>query len=222
MSSTAAAPLLNQPVSKQALFLSPLERWIPTWNLEGYVSLLERAGYRVDLLFSENVSISFLRSGLANYDIIILRTDSFSWEGFNYYCSGDPVTFEARSRYAAEVSDRQLHIGACVGFSFKFIQSNYPANSLRAGMVFVMDGYSAEMSSVFLAAGSAVYVGYYDGYPLVWGRMDALSLKWLSFLSKGYPVKTAVPMLYNYLTFGHGDTGTWPSLFWYGDGNFKL
>ena len=216
-----AMPLFAD-TSKRAVFLSPIEEWRSTWNLEEYVSLLESAGYQVDVLMNGNVSISFLKSGLSDYDIIILRTDSFYYEGFSYFCTGEPVTDNASETFAQEISNREIHVGACIGFSAEFIRLNYLENSLRPGLVFVIDGYSAELSSPFISAGASVYVGYYDAYPLGWGRIDALSIKWLSYLAKGNSVKEATPLLYNYLTGGHGDTASWPTIFWYGNGTYKI
>lgn len=216
-----AVPFFAETV-KQAVFLSPLEEWIPTWHLEEYVSILEQAGYQVDVFLSENVSISFLKTRLADYDIIVLRTDSFTDEGINYYCSGEPATFEAREEYAGEISTREIQVGACVGFSAAFIQNNYPANSLRNGLVEVIDGYSADLSSAFLKAGSATYMGYYDAGSLAWGRMDALSIKWMKYLAQGYTVKDATLQLYLYLNQGHGNSVAWPAVFLYGDGDFKI
>ena len=216
-----AVPFFAETV-KQAVFLSPLEEWMPTWHLEEYVSILEKAGYQVDVFLSENVSISFLKTGLAGYDIIILRTDSFTEEGMNYYCSGEPATFEARKEYAGEISAKEIQVGACVGFSAAFIQNNYSANSLRNGLVQVVDGYSADLSSAFLKAGAAAYMGYYDAGSLRFGRMDALSIKWLKFLAQGYTVNDATLQLYLYLNLGHGHSATWPAVFLYGDGDFKI
>ncbi len=217
----AAAPFFTE-TNKQAVFLSPLEEWRPTWHLEEYVSLLEKSGYHVDVLLNENVSISFLKTGLANYDIIILRTDSMNYKGFNYYCSGEPVSFQARRNFAGEISTNEIHVGACVGFSLNFIKNNYPSGSLRAGLVYVIDGFSEDLASTFVAAGATAYVGYYDAYPLGWGRVDALSIKLLSYLSQGYTVKDAVVRLYLYLRTGHGETASWPSVYYYGDTQFKI
>ncbi len=208
--------------SKQAVFISPMESTRSTWNLEEYVSLLEGAGYEVDLVFDENASVTFFATALSNYDVVILRTDSFTREGFNFYCTGEPVTWGTRTTYAEEISARALDAGVCLGFSMKFIDINYVPGSLRNGMVYVIDGYSADLAGAFLNAGSAVYVGYYDAYPLGWGRIDALSLKFLSYVTAGHSVKEAVPMLYTYLCLGHGVTGNWPSIFYYGEGSFRM
>ena len=218
---TYSAPLLSSS-DKQAVFISPLERWEPTWHRKEYVSLLENAGYHVDVVLDEDASISFLKTGLASYDVIVLRTDSFTYEGYSYYCAGDDVTAKSRADFAAEISQHEVQVGACVGFSGAFIRDNYPANSLRKGLVFVVDGYSADLSSSFLKAGSAVYVGYYDANTLAWGRTDCMSLKWLSYMARGDSVKDATLNLYVYVNRGHGQTALWPSMFSYGDVTYRL
>jgi hypothetical protein len=207
---------------KRAVFLSPLEDWYPTWNLNEYVSTIEQAGYQVDVFLGENVSIAFLKTGLSDYDVIIFRTDSFTSEGVNYYCSGEPPTTAARKEYAVEASNQEIEVGACVGFSHVFIRNHYPEGSLRKGLVFVIDGYSADLSFAFLKAGAAAYMGYYDARPLRFGCMDALSIKWLKFLGQGYTVKEAMLELYLYLSRGHGRDATWPSMFLEGDYGLRI
>jgi len=195
---------------------------MPTWNRDAYLSSLQRAGYQVDLLVNEEVSVSFLRTGLVKYDVIILRTDSFRWEGLDYYCSGEPATSGARKAFSREVSSRELRIGECVGFSALFIQHNYPANSLRRGLVFTIGSVSGGLASVFLAAGSAAFIGYYHEFSLGWGRMDCFSEKLLAYLSEGRSVRDSVVQLDIYIRVGHGNTADWPTVYWIGDGTFKI
>ena len=218
-SHASALPLFSE-TGKQAVFLSPMELWMPTWYLEGYVSQLERAGYHVDVLLNEDVSISFLKTGLANYDIIILRTDSFDNEGVVYYCSGEPVTTKTRTAFTAEISSGELQVGVCVGFNEAFLKDNYPPNSLRPGLVFAIGSLTTDLSSAFLAGGSSAFISYNGG--LQWGQFDALSIRVLRYLAQGYTVKDALTELNKYLQAGHGKTANWPSPYWSGNGDFKI
>ncbi|MCJ7455325.1 hypothetical protein MUP07_01100 [Candidatus Bathyarchaeota archaeon] len=217
----SAAPLLSS-TSRQAVFLSPWERWMPTWYRDGYVTQLERAGYHVDILLNEDVSISFLMTGLANYDLIILRTESFYDEGLSYYCSGEPVTSKSSTTFAAQIAARELQVSHCIGFSMLFLKHNYSPGSLRQGLVYVFGGPSAELSTAFISAGAAVFIGFYEPYSLGWGRMDALSIKYFRYLAQGSTIKDATLQLYNYLNTGHGSTSTWPIVYWYGNGGYKI
>lgn len=194
---------------------------MPTWNLQGYLSPLEHAGYHVDVLLNENVSISFLAGNLTNYDIIILRTTWFQSEGTTYYCSGEPVN-QASTAFAGEITSKELGIDICVGFTALFLQSSYPPGSLRHGLVYVLGPVGDELSAVFLAAGASVFIGYHEDFPLMWGRMDAFSQALFRFLSQGLTVRDSVAQLYLYLIRGHGATATWPHPYWSGDGKFKI
>jgi hypothetical protein len=220
--SYASAMPLFSGASKQALFLSPLEAWMPTWNLEEYVSQLEHAGYHVDVLLNENVSISFLKTGLANYDLIILRTDSFFHEGIHYYCSGEPVTYQTSTVFANEISSHELQVGACLAFSVVFLEDNYPAGSLRHGLVYAIGSTTDELSDAFLSGGSAVFLGYDATFRLDWGQIDALSIMLFTYMSQGYSVEDAMNQLNMYLYTGHGTTNDWLLPYWTGDGNFKI
>jgi len=220
ITNVAAAPFFTG-TSRLAAFMSPLERSMPTWHQDWYVSMLENAGYKVDILLNEDVSISFLQTGLAKYDVVILRTDYFVGEGFDFFCSGEP-TKKAQSTFASEISSHEIEVGECVGFSLLFLMNNYPAGSLH-GLVYVVSGASAELAAGFTKAGASVFIGYYeDMYGLAWGRMDVLAIQVLKYMSRGASVKDAMNQLYQYLVQGHGVTATLPSIYWSGDGDFKI
>ena len=208
--------------TKQALFLSPIEQFSPTWDLQGYVYPLEHAGYHVDVLLNENVSIAFLKTGLANYDLIILRTESFTIEGTGYFCSGEPVTSQTSTALAQEIQSREVAVSACVGFSYLFIKHNYAAKSLRPGLVYVLGSATIELSPAFLENGASVFVGYQEECSLGWGQLDAISIKLFGFMSQGYSVKEAMIQLYIYLSTGHGSAEDWSLPSWVGNGDFKI
>ena len=218
-----AAPSFSE-TSKQAVILSPLEGWMPTWNMDTYVLLLQHAGYSVDVLLNEQVSISFLEVGLAKYDLIILRTDFFNDESANYYCSGEAVTDETSRTYVNEISAGELRIAVCLGFSPLFLQHWYQNNSLNAGLVYVLSGVSSGLSSAFLNAGASVFVGYDGELTLEWGRMDAYSQAYFKYLVRGFSVEESQMELRAYLVWGHGVTANWTQeqLRWVGDGDYKI
>jgi hypothetical protein len=205
---------------KRAVFLSPVEQWIPTWNLPAYLSPLEHAGYHVDVLLNENVSISFLAENLTNYDIIILRTTWFQSEGIYYYCSGEPVN-ETSTTFAGEISSKELGIDICVGFTALFLQSSYSPGSLH-GLVYVLGASGDQISNAFLIAGASVFIGYSEDTYLMWGQIDASSQTLFGFLSQGSTARDSVAQLYFYLCSGHGSTATWILPHWEGDGKFKI
>jgi len=222
-----AAPSFVEPPSfadatRRAVFISPVEKIMPTWGIESYKSLLERAGYQVDVLLNENASISFFEIGLAKYDLIILRTDSFVSEGLRFYCAGDKAGASARGTFAGEIALKEVMVSECVGFSVLFLQNHYPVSSLPKGLVIAVGSNTAELSTVFLKAGAAALIGYYDEHCMQWGTLDSYSLKLLYYLSNGYSVKGSTTQLYTYLYTGHGKTADWILPYWAGDGSYKI
>jgi len=218
----AVALSSSSETGKQAVILSPLEGWMQTWNMETYLFLLQHAGYKVDVLLNEQVSISFLKAGLAKYDLIILRTDFINDESASYYCSGEVVTSDTASTFANEISTGELKIGVCLGFSSLFLRHYYQSNSLKPGLVYVLAGASAELSSALLDAGASVFVGYDHVFTLQWGRMDAFSQAFLKYLARGYSVEDAQVELRLYLIMGHGVTADWPQMRLIGDLDYKI
>ena len=215
-----AAPSFTA-TSKRAVFISPLEKIEPTWGFDAYKTLLQRAGYQVDIILDGSASISFFETGLAKYDLIVLRTDSFASEGLTYYCAGDKADASARGTFAGEIGLKEVQVGECVGFSTIFLQNHYPAGSLR-GLVLAVGSNTAELSTVFLKAGAAALIGYYDEHFTQWGNLDSYSLKLLYYLSQGYSVAGANIQLYLYLYMGHGLTADWILPYWDGDGSYKI
>jgi hypothetical protein len=217
----SALPSFSE-AEKRAVFLSPVEQWYPTWNLPAFLSPLEQAGYHVDVLLNENVSISFLAENLTNYDIIILRTTWFQSETKAiYYCSGEPVNHTSTT-FAGEISSQELGIDICVGFTALFMQSSYPPGSLRHGLIYVFGAPGDELSTVFLAAGASAFIGYSEHDYLMWGRMDAFSQALFTYLSQGLTVSDSIGALYFYVCRGHGETAAWPEPYWAGNGKFKI
>jgi hypothetical protein len=220
---TVASPAFSG-TSKRAVFLSPLENWMPTWNIDSYVKPLESAGYAVDVVLGKNASMAFLSSQLPNYDIVILRTDAFDHEGRAYYCSGDdPFDSKTKTTYGGEISTRDLAIGACLGFSGTYMQHSYPAGSMRHGLFFALGSGLEELSAIMLTAGFDVFVTYsMSALSLQWGRYDALSEGFFKYLGQGSTVKNSIIELNQYLRRGHGLTADWPMIYYCGDGNFVL
>jgi hypothetical protein len=193
-----------------------------TWNMVSYVSLLQHAGYTVDVLQNAQVSISFLKTGLAKYDLIILRTDFFNDESLTYFCSGEPVTGETKGTFASEIAAKELRVGVCLGFSILFLRNNYQDGTLQHGLVYALGGGTAELSGEFLRAGSAVFIGFDQAFSLRWGRMDAYSQQFFKYLVRGYSVEDSQVELRSYLIIGHGVTADWPQFRWIGDGDYKI
>ena len=225
-SSGFAAPSFVEPPSfagttKRAVFLSPLEKIEPTWGFETYKSLLEGAGYQVDVLLDGNASISFFETGLAKYDLIVLRTDSMVSEGLTYYCAGDKADGSARGTFAGEIALKEVLVGECVGFSTLFLVNHYPAGSL-SGLVIAVGSDTADLSTFFLQAGAAALIGFYGEHSSYWGILDSYSLKLLYYLSQGYSVESANIQLLIYLYTGHGKTADWIQPYWAGDGSYKI
>jgi hypothetical protein len=198
-----------------------LEDWYQTYNLDTYVSVLQKAGYQVDVFLNGNVSIAFLETSLSNYDLIIFRTDSFSYEGAQYFCAGDPVSPNTPAAFANQILLQEVQVSACVGFSLKFIQHNYSPGSLH-GLVYVLASASYQLSYVLRSAGASVFLGFTMDFSVRWGRMDAMTQKFFSYLADGYSVNDAIMRLSLYLRAGHGHTANWLELYLVGDGDYQI
>ena len=214
-----------------AALISPLEKWEPTATIEAYTSILESAGYSVDAILDEAASVEFFRTGLSNYDSILLRLDSFYYEGLSYFCTGQTLEVNAISQrseyakqYAAEIAAHEISLeGPCVGFSMIYILHSYAKGSLH-GLVIAVGPGTPELAAPFLSRGAAAFITYDTPveYSLSWGRTDCTTLAILRILAEGYTVKNAVAQFYIRATRGHGNTATWPSIYWVGDGDYTM
>jgi hypothetical protein len=216
--------------SGTAAIISPLEKWEPTGNVD-YASVLEAAGYSVETILNDAASPAFFKTELANYDIIILRLDSFLYEGFSYFCTGVTVgATDAQQRndfatqYATEITAHEISLkGPCVGFSMLYILHSYQKSSFR-GLVLALGPGTPELAAAFINNGAAAFITYDSPveYSLQWGRYDLYTVTILSILTEGYTVRNAVAEFYNQAMRGHGVTADWPSIYWVGDGNYTI
>lgn len=212
-----------------AAIISPLEKDQPTWNIDGYVSSLEDAGYSVEVVADEAASLAFFRTELANYNLIILRLDSFYYEGFSYFCAGDSYDSfnpsqrtQYQSQYATELAAHEVSItGPCLGFSMAFILNSYQKHSFN-GLVIAYGFGAYELAASFINNGAAAFISYDSPANLSWGRFDSYAETLVTILAEGNTVRDAVAQFYLLAMRGHGLTATWPSIYWVGDGNYTI
>jgi len=214
-----------------AAFISPLERWEPTPNFDQYEATLKHAGYTVQMMSNGVASLSFLKTELTNYDLIIIRLDSFYYEGLSYFCSGenfDPFNPQSRAdyatQYAPEINAHEISIaGPCVGLSMLYVLHNYHKSRVR-GLVLAFGPGTPELAAAFINGGAAAFISYAIPveYSLAWGRFDLYSLTLLGILSEGYTIRDTVTQFYTRVMRGHGSTATWPSICWVGDGDYTI
>lgn len=212
-----------------AAIISPLEKDRPIWNIDGYVNSLEDAGYSVEVVADEAASLAFLGTELANYNLIILRLDSFYYEGFSYFCAGDnfdPFNPSQRaqyqSQYATELAAHEISTaGPCLGFSMRYILDNYHTHSFN-GLVIAYGPGTPELAASFINNGAAAFISYDSPTNLSWGRFDSYAETLVTTLAEGNTVRNAVAQFYLLAMRGHGLTATWPSIYWVGDGNYII
>lgn len=216
--------------SGSAAIISPLDKTEPIWNIDSYVSSLEEAGYSVETILNEAASLSFFKTELANYNLIILHVDSFYYEGFSYFCAGD--NFDAfdpsqriqyKEQYAAEITAHKISLeGPCIGFSMRYILDNYNTHSFN-GLVIAYGSHAYELENAFLRNGVDAFITFYQDEPaLGWGRSDSVVQTVVQLLAEHNSVRDSVAQFYLIAMRGHGQTADWPSIDWAGDGDYTI
>ena len=190
------------PTLGKAVILSSLNKDFPLGYYEKYMILrLSQAGYSTTVLTDNNVTVDFLVNQLNNYDIVIWRTDIYTWSHVEYFYVGEMVNGATEQKYAADFSQGWINANAGIlGVTPNFLSEHLGNNSLSNVKLMIIEGSnSVDIAPTFITAG-ATSVIYCNGLiNLDYGLMDDLTSNLLDYLCSGENVYSAVFNSVNYL-----------------------
>ena len=190
----AIAPVHGQPQSK-AVILSSLEALAPM----GYYATtlkydLAHAGYQVSFLSNSAVTLDFLTTQLNNYDVVIWRTNTYSFAHTTYWYVGQTVNLASQRKYADDFKQGRLNGNAgIVGVSLQFLSEHLGKNSLTdVKLVVLISSDSVLMASYFISAGAKAVISCNGAITLSFGEIDDLTGALFYYLARGNNVYTSV------------------------------
>ncbi|MFI5448296.1 MAG: hypothetical protein ACHQ03_00765 [Candidatus Bathyarchaeia archaeon] len=190
------------PPTGKAVILSSINRIFPLGYYENYMALrLKQAGYTTTFLTDGNVTIDFLVNQLNNYDIVIWRTMTYTWNHVVYFYVGESVNGATEQKYAADVSQGWINGNAGIfGITSNFISEHFTTGTLNnVKLMILLSSHSSDFGPTMVSAG-ATSVIYCNGViNMGFGLMDDLTSQLVDYLASGMNVYNAVFDSVNYL-----------------------
>jgi len=178
-----------------ALIMSSLDSTEPFGSYGTMIAeRLQAIGYRVTTLQDSQVTVDLLMSGLNDYNIIIWRTDSYTWDHRLYWYVGERATQSALSTYASDFANYALdyHAGI-IGVNLSFFQEYLLPGSLsNVELAFLLFNLSNAVAGDFVKAGVQSVIFCVDEISLQFGLADDLADQVLAYLAMGNTVNDAV------------------------------
>lgn len=188
-------PLFASPTQKKAVILDPLEQVYPM-GLYGKLitDQLQSVGYQVTVLTNGNVTLDFLVNQLNNYNLIIWRTDSYTWQHREFWYVGQLANSAVQAEYASDFAQGYINgMGGIMGVSLEFIMEHFPAHSLtNVNFMLLIATDSNVFSPVFNTAGANAVVYCNGQVSLSFSLIDDLAGQLTSYLVQGQTVYNAV------------------------------
>jgi len=190
------------PTLGKAVILSTLNKVFPLSYYEKYMALrLSEAGYSTTFLTDGNVTVDFLVNQLNSYDIVIWRTDIYTWSHVEYFYIGESVNAATEQKYAEDFSQGWLNANAGIfGASVNFFTEHFTNNTLGNVKLMILEGSNTgDIGPIFASAGAQSVI-YCNGLiNLDYGLMDDLTANLIDYLCSGETVYSAVFNSVNYL-----------------------
>ena len=197
---TTLAPPLATQTQKRAVILDSLEQIYPMGYYGRFiVKQLQSVGYHVTVLTNTNVTLDFLVTQLNNYNVIIWRTDSYTWMHQEFWYVGQLANSAVQAEYASDFANGWINGNAgIIGVNLEFINEHFPANSLSNVKLAILISTDSDTFGSTLSSAGAKAVVYCDGsIDLSFSMIDDLTAMLMSNLIQGQSVYNAV---YNTVT----------------------
>jgi hypothetical protein len=213
-----------------ALIMSSLDSAEPFGSYGTMIAdRLQSMGYTVTTLRDSQVTVSLLMSGLNRYNIIIWRTDSYTWAHRIYWYVGERATQSALTTYASDFANYALdyHAGI-IGVNQLFFQEHFFAGSLgNVELAFLLFNLSNAVASEFVKFGVRSVIYCVNEISLQFGLADDLADQVVAYLAMGNTVNDAVYTTISPYLYGNPPEdpldASYPPPFWYmGDGSLTI
>ena len=169
---------------------------------ERYMALrLKQAGYATTFLTDNNVTIDFLVNNLNNYDIVIWRTNTYSWNHNTYFYVGEIANGATEQKYAADFGQGWLNANAGVlGITTNFISEHFTPGTLNhVKLMILISSRSGDFGPTMVTAGATSVIFCNGVINMGFGLLDDLTSQLVDYLTAGLTVYAAVFNSVNYL-----------------------
>lgn len=190
----AAVQVQAQPQGK-AVILSSMNQVAPIGPYYAWWSYyLTQSGYQVTFLADRAVTLDFLTTQLNNYDIVIWRTNLYTYRHVVYWYVGQIANSATLNKYAADFARGWVNFNAGVlGISTDFFNEHFTPGSLsKVKLTILISSNSVTIANYFMNAGVKAAVSVNGLISLTFGLIDNQTGALLAYLSMGQTVLDAV------------------------------
>ena len=224
------APPLHSQAEKTAVILSSLDQVAPMGQYEVEITYyLEHAGYQVTTLTNTQVTVDFLLNDLNNYNIVIWRTNTYTWKHVEYWYVGELATSGIETKYANDFAQGYMNGNAgIVGINLNWFSNHFTSGMLtNVKLMMLISSDSESFAGFFITAGATAVVFCSGPIDLGFGQMDDLANQVMAYLSTGQTLYNAVygvvsPFIQNANTEDPLDTSYSPPFWYQGDGTLTI
>jgi hypothetical protein len=190
------------PSMGKAVILSSLNQIFPMGYYETYIALrLKQAGYTTTLVADRNVTLDFLTTQLNSYDIIIWRTNTYTWNHNTYFYVGEEMNAATEQKYAVDFSQGWVNgMAGIMGVTTDFISEHFPTGSLNhVKLMILISSQSSDFGPIMATAGATSVIFCNGVVNSGFGVMDDLTSELVDYMAGGMTVYNAVFSTVNYL-----------------------
>jgi hypothetical protein len=155
---------------------------------------LTHAGYQVSFLSNTAVTLDFLTTQLNNYDVVVWRTNTYSFAHTTYWYVGQRVSGAAEAKYANDFEQGLVNGNAGIlGISVQFLNEHLQTGSLKnVKLVVLVSSDSVLIASYFNKAGVKAVISCNGSITLAFGQIDDSTGALFYYLARGNTVYTSV------------------------------
>jgi len=226
----SVAPPLHAASQKKAVILSSLDQVYPMGQYDYMMTYyLKQAGYQVTTLTNTQVTVDFLLTQLNNYNIVIWRTNTYTWKHVEYWYVGELATPELETQYSNDFAQGFMNGNAgIVGINLNFFSNHFTSGMLSNVTLMMLISSDSESFAGFMITAGAVAVIFCSGpVDLQYGQMDDLANQVTASLATGQTIYNAVynvvsPFIQNSNSEDQLDSGYTPPFWYQGDGTLTI
>ena len=177
------------------MILSSLNETLPMGQYgKNTVWYLTHAGYNITYLNDGQITVDLLLNRLKNYNIVIWRTNSYTWKHTTYWWVGENVNDGVQDEYPADFAQGTLNANTgIVGLNTLFF-TNHLGPKTWSGVSLLMfiasDGNA--VAPMFVSAGVSSVIYCNGPISLGFGLIDDLAVQMIAYLTQGESVYYAV------------------------------
>ncbi len=194
--------LMVAPVSAQAFGLPPVlaqsqHKAVILSSLEGLAPMgfygklinndLKQAGYQVTDLNGAAVTVDFMVTQLNNYDVILWRTNTYTFSHMTYWYVGQRINSATQQKYATDFAKGRINLNAgTLGVDLDFFSNHFPTGSLsNVKLILLISSNSFSIGQILINAKARAVVICMAQITLSFGTIDYLTGQLVSDLTHG-------------------------------------